>query len=152
MDDQSVTPVFHGGKKPLPQTLQSALPLPPEKAYNTLMPLKKNPKTMPQAPQGRWLYDFIMRGIEPELLHSEEELEVRNKGETAISHAARMERYEQAFKEFDRVLSLITGSLMEETQKEKSLRRRASGVEEARQKTAESSAAESSLHAFSPDV
>ncbi|MEK7563568.1 MAG: hypothetical protein AAB544_04200 [Patescibacteria group bacterium] len=116
------------------------------------MPSKKH-KTQGEAPvQGRWLYDFVMRGIEPDLLLEEKELDERYKGETPISHAARMHRYKQAFAEYDRVIGLVAASLVEAAQKEKTKRRKVAGLEESKQRSAEANAIEQSLDSFGSDV
>lgn len=56
----------------------------------------------PVLPEGKELYDEIMRGIEPELTHEElSNLDAKYKSETPEQHKARMQRYQDAFKEYD---------------------------------------------------
>ena len=72
------------------------------------------PKSVQKASgkRGQWLYDFLMKGIEEDLVSENlSKLEVRHRGESSIDHAARMERYELAFQEFDRVIGLIADQL-----------------------------------------
>ncbi|MBM3228186.1 hypothetical protein FJZ27_05025 [Candidatus Peribacteria bacterium] len=112
------------------------------------MPSKKTDITGERLASGKWLYDFIMREIEPDLLEEQATLDVRYRMESPIAHDARMERYERAFAEFDRVLGLVTRAMTKETQREKLQRRRALGMEEQAAKSAESAIAEESLDTF----
>ena len=57
----------------------------------------------PRLPTGQELYDALMQQIEPELVSSVvDTLEAVHKGETDEKHAERMERYRNAFLEYDK--------------------------------------------------
>jgi len=99
---------------------------------------------------GRWLYDFLMEGIEPDLLLEEKELSARYADESPIDHDARMERYEKAFAEFDRVLGMVSAAMVREAQAEKSARRKKLSLREKAERTSESKSAEESLDSFNP--
>src|SRR3989344_2093093 len=73
-------------------------------------------KTIPKdALRGQWLYDFLMKGIEPDLVTENlETIDAKYPHESAIDHDARMERYDRAFDEFDRVIDLIADQLVKE--------------------------------------
>jgi hypothetical protein len=109
---------------------------------------KNNTKIEKKNGSGAWLYDFLMKGIEPDLLQDEVTLTRRYVHETPIDHDARMDRYKNAFQEYDRVLGLMTGAMVREAQKEKAGRRRALGMEEQLEQTNASQAAEQSLDSF----
>lgn len=65
------------------------------------------PQTQTQpAPQLEWLYDAIMRLVEPELLSANIPLlDEQYQDETAEQHEARMKRYEDAFRRFNEILT-----------------------------------------------
>ena len=111
------------------------------------MPSKNHNKTNPIA-SGRWLYEYIMREIEPDLLLEQSVLDERYKNESRIDRAARMEHYEQAFKEFDRILGSVTHAIAMETRKEKEQHRSTLGLQEHTQMQADAAAAEASLDTF----
>jgi hypothetical protein len=76
------------------------------------MTQKSTPK---DALRGQWLYDFLMKGIEEDLLSENlPTLGGKYRNESNIDHAARMERYDKAFAEFDRVIGLIADQLTSE--------------------------------------
>lgn len=109
----------------------------------------KTTKTKSEKPSsGLWLYKYIMREIEPDLVENPEFLDARYRGESPIDHDARMERYQKAFAEFDRILGMVTGAMVIETQKEKAQRRSMLGIQEKVQKSTDAAAAESSLDSF----
>ena len=63
-----------------------------------------------QAPQ--WLYDLIMRGIEPDLMSDQiPQLEVRYREESVEGRRKRMDRYEHAFAQFDEALENFSAML-----------------------------------------
>ena len=97
---------------------------------------------------GRWLYGFLMRGIEHELTEDPKELFARYASESPIDHAARMERYEKAFAEFDRVLGSIAQAMTTTAQAEKNERRSKLRMEEATEHAAEASGADKQLDSF----
>lgn len=112
-----------------------------------MLPKKTHTKNGPLA-SGQWLYTYIMREIEPDLVENPEFLDARYKKESPIDHDARVERYQKAFAEFDRVLGLVTHAMTMETQKEKSQRRSVLGIKEQTQSQADAAAAEASLDTF----
>ncbi len=72
----------------------------------------------------------------------------RYKNESPIDHDARMERYEKAFVEFDRVLGMVSSAMVREANAEKSARRKNLGLREKAEQASESLSAEQSLDTF----
>lgn len=104
--------------------------------------------TVDDREHGRWLYAFLMRGIEQELTEDPKELDRRYASESPIDHAARMERYEKAFKEFDRVLQHIADAMTKTAQAEKNERRKKFQMEERKQHDDEATGAGKQLDSF----
>jgi hypothetical protein len=115
--------------------------------YNVLMSPNQHPQGENRQ-SGRWLYDFLMEGIEPDLLLEETVLNARYKDESPIDHDARMERYEKAFAEFDRVLGMVSSAMVREANAEKYERRKKLGLRERAEQASESLSAEQSLDTF----
>ncbi len=115
--------------------------------YNVLMSPNQHPQGANRQ-SGRWLYDFLMEGIESDLLMEESVLNERYKNESPMDHDARMERYEKAFAEFDRVLGMVSSAMVREANVEKSERRKSLGLCEKAERTSESAAIEQSLDTF----
>ena len=76
-------------------------------AKHTFMPTPlPPPPAPPKIPTGRELYDALMGHIEPELVTDASKLlDEKYKDETPEHHAARMKRYEAAYKKFDEEFS-----------------------------------------------
>ena len=63
------------------------------------------PVTAPVIPESEALYNLLMQGIEPDLTTDQIPLiEQKYSGETPEQRQARIERYEQAFESYEKVL------------------------------------------------
>lgn len=71
--------------------------------------------------RGEWLYDFLMVGIEPDLLtQNVAKLENNLARLSPAQRSAKLNYYERAFVELDRVIGLITEHMATEAQEHQS--------------------------------
>ena len=79
----------------------------------------------------QWLYEQIMRQIEPDLLpESLSGLQEKYVGETEEEHTVRMQRYEEAFAVFDRSLASLDAHLVTEAREYRVSRQQQSRMHE----------------------
>ncbi len=81
----------------------------------------------------QWLFNEIMRHIEPELLQSNEELELKYTQETEADMTERLERYQQAFTRYHEVANQLKKGLEMDILTKRKERRLTSIAEDSKQ-------------------
>lgn len=118
------------------------------------MPSNQNPQqAAPPNPSDvqsqEWLYDEIMRYIEPELMtNRKDKLAEMIAGETAGEREARKARYEQAFGIFDAVYKDVAEMMVRDAATVKEQVQKKLQEQEYREKQSEMHAAEDQLDSF----
>jgi hypothetical protein len=103
----------------------------------------------PPVSSPEWLYDLVMRNIEPDLTSGEIPLlPERYADESPEDRIERMERYDRAFDLFDLVLQDLSEVFADAAREWKEEMQRHVQAEEAHERSTELGAAESQLHLF----
>lgn len=96
--------------------------------------------------KGDVLYNAIIRAIEPDLLTCNlDTLDEKYKGESAEEHAARMQRYRDAFTRLDGVLKDVSEELAKDLQKMSKAARKSLHLKEEKERTEETERIEEML-------
>ncbi len=112
----------------------------------TPIPLAVPPPNMQAVQSPEWLYDEIMRFIEPDLmLDAIPRLTERYKDETAEERAARMGAYDRAFAAYDQVYAKVADDLMSQAQRLRKQAQASVAVQEEAEQSHDLSDAESQL-------
>lgn len=98
---------------------------------------------------GLWFYNLLMSDIEPDLCSNNiDQLDELYTSETPIQERARLERYEKAFENFEKVISIMKDVRVKDAQIEKKKMHKKLQKQESKEHTEEMSGAEEKLDTF----